>query len=152
MPATSTTRAVSPAGVKLIQKFEAFSPDVYLCPAGLPTIGWGHVIRKTDRIVPPITPDQAYRLLREDLAAIEIYLTGVLPALTQGQFDACASLAFNIGLGAFEKSTLMKMLRAGDVSGAAEQFGRWINSNGKPLGGLVRRRAAERRLFLEETT
>lgn len=136
------------AGLALIQAFEGFSPAVYTCPAGKLTVGWGHVVKMTDRIVPPITRDQGLALLRADLAPIEAFLAQAVPTATQGQFDACASLAYNIGLGAFRKSTLLARFRAGDIPGAAAQFARWVNSNGKPLPGLIRRRKAEMAMFL----
>ena len=88
--------------------------------------------------------------LAEDLAPIEIYLSAVFPSLNQNQFDALASFCFNVGLGAFEKSTLFARLKAGDLPGAASQFARWVHGGGKVLPGLVTRRAAERDLFLEQ--
>lgn len=144
------TRTPPLAGLALIQEFEGFSPTIYTCPAGKLTIGWGHVVKMTDRIVPPITQDRALALLRADLAPIEAFLAGAVPTATQGQFDACASLAYNIGLGAFQKSTLLAKFKAGDIPGAAAQFARWVHSNGKPLPGLIRRRKAEMAIFLGE--
>ena len=88
-------------------------------------------------------------MLVEDLAPVEIYLGAIFPDLNQNQFDALASFCFNVGLGAFEKSTMFSRLKAGDLHGAATQFARWVNAGGKPLPGLVKRRAAERDLFLK---
>jgi lysozyme len=141
-------RNTSPRGIALIQSFEGFSPTVYTCPAGKPTIGWGHVVRKLDKIAPPITKDQAAALLVEDLAPTEIYLGAILPDLPQHQFDALCSFAYNIGLTNFETSTLLRKLKAGDIDGAAKEFVRWVNVQGKPLDGLKRRRAAERDMFV----
>ena len=70
--------------------------------------------------------------------------------LSQSQFDALVSLVFNIGGGAFRKSTLLQKLNAGDYAGASNEFMRWIKAKGRVLGGLVTRRAAERALFLSE--
>jgi lysozyme len=102
-----------------------------------------------ERITPPISREQGLDLLTEDLAPIEIFLAGIVPQLSQGQFDACASLAFNIGLGAFERSTLLRMIRAGEMDGAAEQFLRWDKSGGKVLPGLIARRRREREMFVD---
>ncbi len=141
-------KSVSPTGILLIQAFESFSATRYLCPARKTTIGYGHVVRVGEQIPARISPAQAEALLIDDLAPIEIYLNAVLPTLTQNQFDALASFCFNVGLGAFEKSTLFVRLKAGDPAGAASQFARWIYADGKTLPGLVKRRAAERALFM----
>ena len=143
-----TRRHTSAAGLALIRRFEGFSPTVYVCPAGRRTIGHGHVIRDPSLLHSRITQEQAAAMLVDDLAPVEIYLSAVLPDLTQNQFDALASFCFNVGLGAFEKSTLFARLKAGDVTGAASQFARWTRANGRELPGLVRRREAERSLFL----
>ena len=142
-------KRVSPVGLALIRGFESFSPVIYLCPAGKPTIGYGHVVRgAVDHFPSRISGEQAEALLVEDLAPVAIYLNAVFPALTQNKFDALASFCFNVGLGAFEKSTLFARLKADDMAGAAGQFERWVHSGGKVLPGLVKRRAAERDLFL----
>lgn len=138
----------SPAGLALIRAAESFSSTGYLCPAGKPTIGYGHVIRPGDSFLRGISRERGEALLVEDLAPVEIYLNAVFPSLTQNQFDALASFCFNVGLGAFEKSTLFARLKAGDLTGAAGQFGRWVHGGGKRLPGLIKRRAAERDLFL----
>jgi len=69
--------------------------------------------------------------------------------LNQNQFDALVSLTYNIGSGAFEKSTLVKKLNTGDYTGAANQYDVWVNAGGKRLQGLVNRRAKEKELFLK---
>lgn len=141
-------RQTSPAGLALIESAESFRPTRYYCPANKLTIGFGHVIRAGESIPERITIEQARALMRDDLAPVEIYLSAVFPDLPQCQFDALASFAFNVGIGAFEKSTLFSRLKAGDTMGAAGQFARWVKANGKTLPGLVKRRAAERALFL----
>lgn len=143
-------RSVSPAGLHLIRSFESFSPVPYICPAGKRTIGYGHVLRQEEFFPRPISAPFADALLHEDLAPVEIYLNATLPDLTQNEFDALASFCFNVGLGAFEKSTLFARLKAGDKTGAAGEFGRWVHGGGRVLPGLVKRRAMERALFLGE--
>lgn len=170
----TTRKTASPRCFSLIKSFEGICDgdpttvnlDPYLDPVGIWTIGWGHAIRVNGRFLKGqadkalahsiypggITFAQAEDLLANDIGADEIYLNAVFPNLTQSQFDALVSFTFNVGLGDFEQSTLIKKLRAGDVAGAAGQFGRWIYSDGKKLPGLVKRRAAERSLFLSSET
>ena len=146
-------RQASSACFDLIRHFESYSGTVYLCPARKPTIGYGHVIRPSDKLDPPITTARALSLLIDDLAPVEIYLSGVLRGIPQCQFDALASFAFNLGIGALDGSTLLMLLKAGDVAGAADEFPRWVHAEvdgvRTELPGLVARRAAERALFLD---
>ena len=135
----------SNVGIALIKRFEGLRTKAYLCPAGVPTIGYGHTkdVRLND---PEITEAEADRLLAEDLGVYEAAVTEMVKVpLTQNQFDALVSFAFNLGIGALRFSTLLKRLNAGLP--CAEEFDRWTMAGGKTLPGLVRRRAAERRLF-----
>jgi lysozyme len=145
-----TIRRVSSRGHALIKGRESFRPRRYYCPAGVLSIGYGHAIKPHEEFPEPMTEQEATDLLADDLAPIEIYLTAVFPKVTQGQFDALASFAYNVGLGALDRSTLKRHLQAGDVMGAANEFGKWIYANKVVLRGLVARRAEERALFLEE--
>jgi lysozyme len=140
-------------GRNLIMSFESFSPTVYICPAGKPTIGYGHRVLKGEIFNGPITKAQALDLLALDLAVAELDIGGLVKVpLNQFQFDALVCLAFNIGLGNFDSSTLLKKLNAGDYMGAADEFPRWDKAHVKgvltQVKGLTRRRAAERALFL----
>jgi lysozyme len=134
------------AGLHLIKTFEGLKLSAYLCPAGVWTIGYG-----TTKGVKPgqaITAAKAEELLAADLRKFEDTVnTAVAVPITQGQFDALVSLAYNIGSGAFRASTLLRLLNAGDYAGAAKQFDRWNKAGKKVLAGLTRRRAAERQLF-----
>lgn len=136
---------ISERGLQLIKHFEGLRLEAYRCPADVPTIGYGHTlgVKMGDRI----TQDQAEELLRKDLAIFERGVNKAVTALiTQGQYDALVSFAYNLGLGALQGSTLLRKLNAGeDASG---EFGRWVHAGGKRLDGLVRRREAERALFL----
>lgn len=145
----TTRKTTSPAGRALIRAAESFSSKVYLCPAGKKTIGYGHVVRDSEHFPALITLGDAESILANDLSPVEIYLNGVFPDLNQNQFDALASFCFNVGIGAFEKSTMFVRLKAGDTFGAASQFSRWTFGGGKELPGLVKRRIAERDLFLK---
>lgn len=141
---------ISDVGLSLIKRFESLRLKWYLCPAGKPTIGYGHVKLPYDKFIAPITSDFANCLLRQDVAKFERgVLTAVTRHLSQAQFDALVCLAFNIGLANFKASTLLKKLNAGDELGAADQFLQWVYANKVKLNGLVTRRKAERLLFLE---
>ncbi len=141
---------ISNKGRDFIKGFESLRLVAYPDPAtgGKPwTIGWGHTkgVKPGDRI----TQEQAEQFLSDDLAVFELSVNSVINRpMTQNQFDAMVSLAFNIGGPEFAGSTLVKKFNAGDVLGAADQFPRWKFGNGKVMPGLVRRRAAERETFL----
>lgn len=138
---------VSNNGINLVKRFEGLELKAYRDSVGILTIGYGHThaVKAGDII----TGEQADAFLREDLQVAELTVnTNVKAKLTQGQFDALVSFVFNLGSGNFVKSTLIRKLNAGDYAGAADEFGRWVNAGGKKLPGLVKRRAAEREVFL----
>jgi lysozyme len=141
---------LSQRGIDLIKQFEGYSSKAYPDPAtgGVPwTIGYG-----TTRGVKPgmvITAEQAEKMLRDDVAKFESGVSSLITApTTQGQFDAMVSLAYNIGLGNFGKSTLLKKHNARCYTCAADQFRVWNRANGKVMNGLTRRRAAERQVYM----
>lgn len=140
-------RPINKHGLDLIKAFEGCKLTAYLCPAGVWTIGYGSTgphVRKGLTI----TQDAAEALLREDLERFERGVsTAISVPLTDNQFAALVSLAFNVGTGAFSGSTLVRKLNANDFAGAADQFARWNKAGGRVLAGLTRRRAAERALF-----
>lgn len=137
---------ISKAGLDLIKQFEGLYLKAYRCPAGVPTIGYGHTAGVA--MGQTITQQQADDYLRRDVRQFERAVERqVSVPLTQGQFDALVSFAFNLGEGALAQSTLLRLLNAGDYAGAAAQFDRWNKAGGRVLPGLVRRRAAERALF-----
>lgn len=137
-------------GRNFIKGFEQLRLKAYPDPGtgGEPwTIGWGHTkgVKPGDRI----TQEQAEAFFSEDLAVFELTVNSAIKrTMTQNQFDAMVSLAFNIGGPAFAGSTLVKKFNTGDVQGAADEFPKWRNSAGKVTPGLVKRRAAEREMFL----
>ena len=137
---------ISKAGLDLIKQFEGLYLNAYRCPAGVPTIGYGHTAGVA--MGQTITQQQADDYLRRDVRQFERAVARLVTVpLTQGQFDALVSFAFNLGEGALAQSTLLRLLNAGDYAGAAAQFDRWNKAGGRVLPGLVRRRAAERALF-----
>lgn len=139
-------------GIELIKHFEGFRPKMYKDAVGLPTIGYGTLIDTAAEQwlkTATITPAQAEELLRKDLVAIERNLNLMVPVgITQNQYDALASFAYNLGIGALKSSTLLKKVRANakDPSIRAE-FLKWVHAGGKVLAGLQRRRGAEADLY-----
>jgi lysozyme len=163
-------RDINDAGLELIKSFEGIPDgdpttvkiDPYLDPVGIWTIGWGHAIavggkwlrgaenRSAARALYPggITIEQAETLLQGDLLdSCRDVESLVKKPITDNQFAALVSFAFNLGSGNLAKSTLLRKLNAGDYTGAALEFGRWNKAGGKVLAGLSNRRAAETELF-----
>lgn len=139
---------ISREGIDLIKRHEGVKLKAYLCPAGVWTIGYGSTRNVTEGM--KITLRQAEELLLRDLSRFEKAVNRMVQVeLNQQQYDALVSLVFNIGDGAFARSTLLKRLNAGKYHEAAEQFTRWNKAGGKVLPGLVKRRAEERELFLQ---
>ena len=137
----------SQACVDLVKSFEGFSATAYTCAGGKVTIGYGSTDGVT--LADTVTEEEAEAMLLRDLEkasdAIDDYVD--VP-LTQGQFDALVAFSFNVGAGAFRKSTLLKKLNAGDAVGAAAEFLRWNKAKGRIMRGLVKRRKAEMNMFL----
>lgn len=146
---------ISQKGFKLIKDFEGLKLKAYKCVAGIWTIGYGH----TKDVVPGQQIDEleATKLLQDDVWYFERGVESLVKVpITQGQFDALVSFSFNVGLDLDDDllaeglgdSTLLKRLNAGDYTSAADQFLAWNKARGRVVDGLVRRREAERALFL----
>ena len=142
---------MSADGLALVKEFEGLRLKAYKCPAAVWTIGYGHTSAAG---VPNVTPDMvitkenAEQILKEDM---EQYEAGVRKhvkvGLTQGQFDALVDFAYNAGVGALAKSTLLKKVNAGKFEEVPAEFMKWTKGGGKELPGLVRRRRAEVKLW-----
>ena len=140
---------ISQQGLDLIKHFEGLRLQPYYCSGGVLTIGYGHT--KSVRKGMSITEHEAEQLLKQDLAWAEDAVSQhVQVPIKQNQFDALVSFVFNLGEGAFQRSTLLRKLNAADYKGAANEFKKWVHAGGKRLTGLVRRREAERELFLSQ--
>ena len=141
---------LSQRGIDLIKQFEGYSSKAYPDPAtgGAPwTIGYGTT--KGVKLGMVITAEQAEKMLRDDVAKFESGVSALLKVpTTQGQFDAMVSLAYNIGLGNFGKSTLLRKHNEKCYSCAAGQFPAWNRAAGKVMNGLTRRRNAERDVYM----
>lgn len=144
---------INKATIELVKRFEGLRLNPYLCPANVPTIGYGTTVYPNGKKVslkdPPITEEKAEEYLLHDL---QEFAKGVAELVTvplnENQFGALVSFSYNVGTNALKNSTLLRRLNSGDYAGAAEQFLRWVYGGGKVLPGLVKRREAERSLFL----
>jgi lysozyme len=157
--------STSEAGIQLIKSFEGRHNIPYKCPAALWTVGHGRVLypdqarlKNDERANYPLRAehnrvfdnDEIDALLEADLQRFSDGVLRLCPAAADSQchLDALVSFAFNVGLGNLQSSTLRMKYNRGDYAGAAEEFLKWTKAGGKVLNGLVRRREAERALFL----
>ena len=148
---------INKAGLELIKHFEGCKLTAYKCPAGIWTIGVGHTGDVKEHDV--ITQHQADVILQHDLERFEAGVLGfVTVPVTENEFSALVSFAFNLGVAALARSSLLKLIngrdakgrdRAKDTLAAADAFKSWVYAAGKVLPGLVARRTAERELFLK---
>jgi lysozyme len=165
---------LSKAGADLMHQFEGYRTRPYLCPAHIWTIGYGHVLyqdqirlpmaRVPDKDIPmirkemPLKPEdnrvwskqEIEELFAQDVASFERGVLRLIPGVVgrQGSFDALVSISYNFGLGNLQRSTIRMKANRGEWEAAAEAFMQWTKGGGKELPGLVRRRKAERALFL----
>ena len=156
---------ISEAGIQLIKSFEGCHNQPYKCPASLWTIGFGRVLypdqarlKTGERASYPLrsehnrlwNADEIDALLEADLQRFSAGVLRLCPAAVDNQchLDAMVSFAFNVGLGSLQSSTLRMKYNRADYQGAADEFLKWTKAGGKVLNGLVRRREAERALFL----
>lgn len=146
-------RRLSDAGARLIENFEGFSARPYRDPVGVWTIGYGST-RGVGPSTPPVTRAQAHaRLKREVDATYGAAINALGLPLNQNQFDALVSFVYNVGPGGVAASTTVgKHLRARRWRQAADALLAWNKAGGRVLAGLVRRRQAERALFLKPAT
>lgn len=134
---------INAEGLELIKSFEGCRLTAYKCPAGVWTIGYGHTIGVYEGMV--ITKTQADNMLKSDLKKYEKYVTDTVKLnLTENQFSALVSFTYNCGVG-----NLRTLIKGRTVSQIAEAMLLYNKAGGKKLAGLVRRREAERELFLK---
>lgn len=143
---------ISENGIKFIANWEGKRNSAYKDAVGLWTIGIGHLIKKGEAFPKVMTDQQVYDLFRKDVAGFENAVNNAVKVqITQNQFDALVSLAFNIGIGAFAGSSVVRNLNAKNYTEAANSFLKWNKGtvNGKlvEILGLTNRRKAERDLF-----
>jgi len=143
---------LSPKGLDLLKKFEGFRSKPYKCSAGYPTIGYGHQINPHEQL-DEVTLDQANKLLKQDVTWAERAINARLPNLTKNQFDALVLFVYNIGVGAFEQSSVLRYMRQKEYD-LALQYWAMYNKIQDPQTkvllisqGLQNRRDAEISLF-----
>ena len=143
--------AVSATCLVGIATHEGYRSEAYKDAVGIPTLGFGETagVKMGDKT----TPERAFvQLLESTEKHADAIRQCIHVPLYQHEFDAYVSLAYNIGTGAFCRSTLVKKLNAKDYAGACEEIRRWNKAGGKVLPGLTRRRQKEYRLCKGETT
>jgi len=143
-------RHITQEGLDLIKRFEGFSPTIYLCPAGYPTIGYGHVVREEEqeRFEDGINEQEAEELLERDVRWAERGVLRLIDvALTDGQFDALVSFTFNLGTGALQRSTLRRKVNREEHEQVPREFMRWVWAGGRRLEGLIKRRTTEAEMY-----
>lgn len=145
-------RQASQQALSLVRKFEGFVDHIYLCSAGVKTIGIGHALRPGEdaKWTNGITEEEAYKLLQQDVYLAESSVARLTYVeLSDGMFGALVSFVFNLGGGAYQRSSLRSKLNRYEYLDAADEFPKWCYARGKWLKGLYNRRVAERALFLE---
>lgn len=140
--------------IKIVKSFEGFYKNSYKDPVGIWTIGYGTIKYKNGKKVQAgetITETQAIDEMMYELNNDKSNMYKYVKVkLNQNQEDALVSFIYNLGIGNFQKSTLLKKLNAGDYSSVPNEMMKWINAGGSPLKGLWRRRASESLLFIGE--
>jgi len=143
----------SERAIKLIKHHEGIRNRPYRCPAGLWTVGVGHLIGDGKSLPESwnrlFTKEEIDGILKRDLRRFELGVRKMLPSvpLRQHEFDALVSFCFNLGLGTFQRSTLRQALLRGDKKAAMESLVKYCRAGGKILRGLQIRRLDERALF-----
>jgi lysozyme len=142
-----------PAGIEIIKSMEGFRSAPYKCPAGIPTIGYGATFypggKKVTMADAAITEARGTELLQSMLVSFEKYVDSYcVDTITQNQFDALVSFAYNLGPANLKSSTLLKKVNANPEDESIRlEFMKWVKAGGKTLKGLVRRREAEANLY-----
>jgi lysozyme len=163
-------RHITRRGADLIKRWEGFVPHLYICAAGCPTIGYGHVILKDDNYsnitgaklltifqnsglkaakdACLITKKEAEKMLEKDVEKFEhAVLRYIDVPLTDGQFDALVSFTYNLGPGALQRSTLRRKVNREEHAEVPHEFRKWVFAGGRKLKGLIRRRNAEAEVY-----
>lgn len=145
-------RSITKDGLELIKKFEGFSPRIYLDAAGLPTIGYGHLLKDDEEKIfkNGISKEAGEALLIKDVITAEKAVLRLIKVpLTDRQFDALVSFTFNLGSGALQRSTLRRKVNREEHSEVPAELMRWVWAGGRKLRGLIRRREAEGKMYLK---
>ena len=155
MEQTAKTKRPSAAKIaaEVIKEFEGYSSKPYLCPSGIPTIGYGNTMYTNGERVtmddPEIDKAEAEKMLLDTIKTVEKQVKNVLEVkLKAHQLAALISFTYNVGIGNFSNSTLLSWVNSNpEFTRIPEQFRRWNKAGGKVLNGLIRRREAEIELW-----
>lgn len=145
---------LSARGLQEIKNSEGWRDSVYKDAVGLPTIGYGHLIRKGENFPSRISKEYGERLLQQDLLRFEKRIHEIVKVpLNQNQYDALVSFLFNVGANALDNTTSLRILNQGNYKGFADRLLLWdkgmISGKLVSIAGLTARRIRERKLFLE---
>ncbi len=144
-PKGASTGKSSDNMISALKGWEGLRTEAYRCPAGVWTIGYGHTSGVTAG--QSISEAQAEQYLRQDLASFENDVSSMAQSagvkLSQGQFDALTSFAYNCGSGALQSSGILGMLKSGNIDAAASKLKEYVHGGGQVLPGLVSRRETE---------
>lgn len=138
--------------IDLIKKYEGFRPQSYQDSVGVWTIGYGttRINGQPVKAGMTITEDRALELVRAEVNKLWTNIESILTVrLNENQMNALVDFAYNLGFNALKTSTLMRYVNQSKFEQAALEFGKWVYAGGKVLPGLVKRREAEKQLFLE---
>ena len=146
---------INKKGIDLLHHFEALRLEAYLCPAKVPTIGWGNTRYENGTAVKlgdKITKERADELFENILNTFAVGVKRLVKSnINDNQFSALVCFAYNVGLGNFQKSTLLRILNENpNDPEIRNQFMRWNKAGGKVLNGLTRRRKAEADLYYDK--
>ena len=138
--------------VNIVKQFEGFRSKPYKCSAGIPTIGYGSTFYLNNEKVSmndsEITKEFAEELLLKTLSDFSQSVDKLIKVeLNQNQYDAIVSFCYNVGVGAFSNSTMLKLINVNDLTKASNEFIRWNKAKGKVVNGLTIRRKKEKELF-----
>lgn len=139
--------------IDLIKKYEGFKPQAYQDSVGVWTIGYGttRINGQPVKAGMTITEDRAIQLVQQEVNRLWSQIESIVKVpINDNQMNALVDFAYNLGFNALKTSTLMKYVNESKFEKAADEFGRWVFAGGKVLPGLVKRREAEKRLFLTE--
>ena len=156
--AKKKSRSAAKLAAEVIKEFEGFESKPYLCPSGIPTIGYGNTMYTNGERVTmddhEITEEQAEEMLLDTIKSVEKQVKNVLEVkLKAHQLAALISFTYNVGIGNLSNSTLLAWVNSNpDFPRIPEQFRRWNKGGGKVLKGLVRRREAEVALWIGEVS
>lgn len=136
---------IAEALLALIRKFEGLRLKPYLCPAGVPTIGYGHTGKDVTLSMAPISEPVAEALMHQDAEVFMRAAGNLSPVLwfDEDKHAAIADFCFNLGSSRYKASTLKRRIDSGDWEGACDELQKWVWGGGRKLPGLVARRAAE---------